>query len=255
MRAVLAVAPAPGPRVLAVHNDLLPAGPVGTAVRARTRRCAGVVALSHAIAAGLRAGGRTTILHPGVELGSITPAPAPPNSPRAIWLGAIVGWKRPELALEVAARIPELELDLAGAPLPGAGGALLATLGRRAAAPDLRGRVRLLGQLEDPRPALDRASCLLHTADAEPYGLALVEALAAARPVVAPASAGPLEIVANGAGRLYPPADADAAAEAVRAVLGDRRAGAAARARAEAAFDVRHSAARFAAALAAIAPA
>ena len=52
---------------------------------------------------------------------------------------------------------------------------------------------------------------LLHCADDEPYGLALVEALAAGRPVVAPAAGGPLEIVADGAGRLYPPGDADAA--------------------------------------------
>ena len=69
--------------------------------------------------------------------------------------------------------------------------------------------------------ALASAHVLLHCADAEPYGMALVEALAAGRPVVAPAAAGPLEIVADGAGRLYPPGDAQAAVEALRAVLAD----------------------------------
>ena len=81
---------------------------------------------------------------------------------------------------------------------------------------------------------------LLHCADAEPYGLALVEALAAGRPVVAPAAAGPLEIVQDGAGRLYPPGDADAAVEALRTVLADPRRPPP-RAAARSAFDVRAS--------------
>ena len=49
--------------------------------------------------------------------------------------------------------------------------------------------------------------------------MVLVEALAAGRPVVAPDSAGPKEIVADGAGRLYPPGDADAAVAALQATL------------------------------------
>ena len=53
--------------------------------------------------------------------------------------------------------------------------------------------------------------------------MALLEALACGRPVAAPAAAGPLEIVADGAGRLYAPGDADDGAA--------RRAGAARRPR------------------------
>ena len=44
--------------------------------------------------------------------------------------------------------------------------------------------------------------------------MVVVEALAAARPVVAPAEAGPLEILGEGRGLLYPPGDATAAARA-----------------------------------------
>ena len=51
--------------------------------------------------------------------------------------------------------------------------------------------------------------------------MALLEALATGRPVAAPAAAGPLEIVEDGAGRLYAPGDPDAGADAVRALLGD----------------------------------
>jgi phosphatidylinositol alpha 1,6-mannosyltransferase len=150
-----------------------------------------------------------------------------------------VGWKRPELALEIADLMPELRLTLAGATLPGDDGALEARL--RAQAGD---RVAI-GPVTDVPAALAGAHVLLHCADAEPYGMALVEALAAGRPVVAPAAAGPLEIVADGAGRLYAPGNARAAVEALRAVLADEKAPAAARRHAEASFDVNASAARF----------
>jgi glycosyltransferase involved in cell wall biosynthesis len=148
--------------------------------------------------------------------------------------------------------VPGLQLELAGAPMPGDGDELVRALEARAAAPDLAGRVTFLGALEDPRPALARAHCLLHCADAEPWGLALVESLAAGRPVVAADAAGPREIVADGAGRLFAPGDAGAAAAALRAVLADPDAPAAARVRAER-FPVEASAERFAAAVEAIA--
>jgi glycosyltransferase involved in cell wall biosynthesis len=152
----------------------------------------------------------------------------------------------------VAARIPALQLELAGAPIPGDAPAFEAGLRQRAAQPDLAGRVTFLGPLPDPRPALARAHCLLHCADAEPWGLALVEALAAGRPVVAADAAGPREIVTGSAGRRFPPGDAAAAAAALHAVLADPAAPAAARSRAET-FPVEASAARFEAALEAVA--
>ena len=113
-------------------------------------------------------------------------------------------------------------------------------------APDLAGRVRLLGALPDPRTALRDAHVLLHCADAEPYGLALVEALAAGRPVVAPAAGGPLEIVTPDSGRLYAPGDATAGAAALASALHDPVLRAGARARG-AAFDRAAAARRFAA--------
>jgi glycosyltransferase involved in cell wall biosynthesis len=80
--------------------------------------------------------------------------------------------------------------------------------------------------------------------------MALVEALASGRPVVAPAAAGPLEIVDASCGVLYPPGDARAAATAlVDAISRADQLGAAARARAEANFDRTTSSARFAALL------
>jgi glycosyltransferase involved in cell wall biosynthesis len=246
-RAVLATALLPSrPPLLAVHMDLLPRHGVATAVRWATRRADGVAAASEAIAAAVAT--PATILHPGVDLERFAPAPAPDEPLRALVLGALVPWKRPDLALEVAARVPGLQLELAGAPMPGDGPAFVRALEARAAHDDLAGRVTFLGAVDDPRPALARAHCLLHCADAEPWGLALIESLASGRPVVAAAGGGPLEIVADGAGRLFPPGDAAAAAIAVEAVLHDPAAPAAARLRAQR-FPVQASAARFSEAL------
>jgi glycosyltransferase involved in cell wall biosynthesis len=231
-RAVLAAAAIPrrSPAVAVLHD--IHHGALRAAVQAAARRSDGIVAASRAVADGLDA----TILHPGVDLRAFSPSPLPEGPPRALFLGALVGWKRPDLAIEIARRMPELHLTIAGAPLPGE------RLELEPAA-----NVTLAGQL-DARAALADAHVLLHCADAEPYGLALVEALACGRPVVAPDAAGPREIVIDGAGRLYAPGDADAAVAVLRAVLADAAAPAAARRRGEA-FDVDASAARMAAAI------
>ena len=245
MRALLACVPAlasmrPRPRLVFQHNDLLPGPAIGAAVRAAARRAQLTVCLSGAIARDLDPDGRigrVEVLPAGVDLERFAPTPGARAGDEVLVLGAIESWKRPELALEIAARLPELRMRLAGAPVGAAGGALLERLSERVRRPDLAGRVELAGPLADPLPALQGAAALLHCADREPYGLALVEALACGVPVVAPAAGGPIEIVGEG-GRLYPPGDAGAAALVLRDVLARRdELGAAARRRAEAHFD------------------
>src|SRR5579859_1211878 len=81
------------------------------------------------------------------------------------------------------------------------------------------------GHVADPAAALAGARCLLHCADREPFGIAVVEALAAGRPAIVPNAGGPAEIVTEDCGRRYPPGDAAAAAEAVLATLEDPAAG------------------------------
>jgi N-acetylglucosaminyl-diphospho-decaprenol L-rhamnosyltransferase len=110
--------------------------------------------------------------------------------------------------------------------------------------------VERVGPVDDPRDELAACSVLLHCAEREPFGLALVEALASGRPVVAPDAGGPREIVDASCGVLYPAGDAAAAARGVVSLLEDpgRAAslGAAGRARAAALFDARRSRAAFA---------
>ena len=251
-RPLLAAASAPlaGAPLLALLHDLPPGRASGALLHTASARATALVATSGAIAravdpAGRRLG-RTHVIRPGVDAAGWSLPDPPPGPPRALYLGALVPWKRPDLALEIAARVPELELDFAGASLPGDPPDFEARLRDRAQRPDLAGRVRFLGHVDDPRTALASAHVLLHCADREPFGLALVEALAAGRPVVAPAEAGPLEIVTPACGRLYRPRDTVAGAAALVDVLGDPAAPAAARERARA-FDAAAAAGRFAA--------
>ena len=106
-----------GPPLVFCHNDLLPSRGVGIAVRAAAWRAQRVVALSHAIAEDLDPTGRLAVevIHPGVDLERFTPAPLPDGPAEALVLGAIVGWKRPDLALE-AAKLAARELPGLRAP-------------------------------------------------------------------------------------------------------------------------------------------
>jgi len=242
VRPILAAAGArlSGARLITLHHDL------GPAPLLRAARGDAAIATSGAIAEAI---GGARVIRPGVHPAHWAAVPdAPKGPPRALFLGVLVPWKRADLALEIAARIPDLRLDLAGTALPGDPPGYVAALRARAAQQGLAGRVRFLGAVSDPRPALAGAHCLLHCADREPFGLVLVEALAAGRPVVAPAAGGPLEIVTMRCGRLYVPGDASAGASALMAILAQPGAPAAARVRATA-FDADAAAARFAAAV------
>jgi GT2 family glycosyltransferase/glycosyltransferase involved in cell wall biosynthesis len=218
------------PPLVFEHVDFLPSAGVARLVRLAAGAADRVIALSSAAAEDLdpdrRLGGRLCVVAPGIDVERFSPSAPPDGPPVALTLGAIVPWKRPDLALEavaIAAReMPELRLVVAGHTVGDDSERLLASLRDRAESPDLAGRVEFAGTLVDPRAALARASCLLHCADREPFGLVLVEAMASGRPVVAPASGGPLEIVADGSGRLFAPGDANAAAAALVEVLGDR---------------------------------
>jgi N-acetylglucosaminyl-diphospho-decaprenol L-rhamnosyltransferase len=219
MRSLLALTaalPRRHPPLIFAHNDLLPSAGVATAVRAAARRAQRTIALSHTVAEDLDpAGGLDVqVIHPGVDLEAFRPA-EPATPPYALTLGAVEPWKRPDLALETVAQIPDLNLVVAGEPIGSEGRRLAERLRKRASAPDLEGRVELPGHLSDPRTTLQGATVLLHCAPREPFGIALIEALASGVPVVAPARGGPTEIVTKACGRLYPPGDPRAAAQGI----------------------------------------
>jgi glycosyltransferase involved in cell wall biosynthesis len=106
--------------------------------------------------------------------------------------------------------------------------------------------VRLLGRVPDVAAWLRRAEVLVHPARWEGFGLALLEAMLAGKPVVATNVSSIPEIVVDGeTGLLVPPNDPQALAGAVSSVLddsGDFGAHGLARARAE--FSVERMAGR-----------
>jgi N-acetylglucosaminyl-diphospho-decaprenol L-rhamnosyltransferase len=231
MRSAIAILIGPSLRrpVVFQHNDLLPGAAISHLVRAAARRAELTIALSETIAADLdptrRLGDRLTVVHPGVEVARFEPGREPAQPPEVLMLGALVGWKRPDLALETCALArrnhPDMRLRLVGSPLPDGDEGLTSALRARASMPDLDGVVEFAGAVDDPRPELARATLLLHCAEREPFGMAVLEALAAGRAVVAPAAAGCAEIVDSACGLLYEPGDARAAAAAVSKLLSD----------------------------------
>ena len=174
-------------------------------------------------------GAARDVLHPGVDLGRFAALPAPPAPPRALVLGALVPWKRPDLALEVAARVPgaaaraRRSADPRRRPTLRRGAPTRAP--RRATS---AGRVTFLGPLADPRERARRARTACCTA---PTPSRRASRSSRRSPPAGrssrPTAAGPREIVADGAGRLFPPGDAAAAAAALRG--GARRPGGAGR--------------------------
>jgi glycosyltransferase involved in cell wall biosynthesis/GT2 family glycosyltransferase len=210
------------------HHDFLPGPVVARLVRAAARRARVVTVPSRAVAEDLDPQGALTglrIVAPGVDVDVYEGIGAPPTVPRLITVGAITTWKRPDLALEILALArrerPDLELCIVGGPVTASDEDLVRELQARALEPALNGAVTFTGAVAAVGPELARASCLLHCAAAEPFGIALLEALAAGRPVVAPDAAGPREIVDSSCGVLFRPDDPRAGAAAVVGVLAD----------------------------------
>ncbi len=181
------------------------------------------------------------VIHNGVDCGLFHPDEAAgrafreqydlPGGPLLVGVGALAPEKRWDLLLEAVALMapPAPPLVLCGS------GALEGAL--RAQARRLGVNATFLGQVEPPTlvGAYNAATCVVHTRPDETFGLALAEAMACGRPVLASASGGPVEVVGD-AGVLAAPLDPRGFATQLERLLADpgRRAalGAAARRRA-----------------------
>ena len=90
---------------------------------------------------------------------------------------------------------------------------------------NLQENVIFAGFRSDVPKIMAASDIVLHSAsEPEPFGRVVVEAMAAGRPVIATAAGGVLDIVKdNVTGLLVPPKDADAMADAIRALSQDRQ--------------------------------
>jgi glycosyltransferase involved in cell wall biosynthesis len=110
------------------------------------------------------------------------PPPPPGAAPRAIFIGRLVAYKGLDILLRALERVPELRLDIVGS---GPEGPRLRTL---AQALEITDRVRWYGEHPDedlPRRMADADFLVLPSVTVEEmFGLVVLEAMAAGRPVI-----------------------------------------------------------------------
>lgn len=172
----------------------------------------------------------------------LVPPPVAGNPPKAIFIGQLVKWKGLDFLLRALERVPDLRLDIVG---QGPERNRLETLARALAVAD---RVKFWGEYPDedlPRRMADADFLVLPSVTTdEMFGMVLLEAMAAGRPIITTAvPSGVREVNAPGeTGLEVPIRDVEALAEAMRTLAHDpalrERMGAAGRARVKARFTV-----------------
>ena len=210
---------------------------VGAATRAVVRRAATVIAVSDYLRRELEAKvpdarGKTAVISSGVDLERFRVEPPPDGAPRFLCLGSLTERKNVLRLARAFARLGEGTLTFVGdGPL-------------RAALEPLRG-VEIVGAVSnDDVPArISAARVVCQPSLIEPFGQALLEAMACGRPVVATRIGGPPEFVPADAGVLVDPLDEEALARALAEATKLACPNAAAR-EAAAAHDVRRQAER-----------
>jgi glycosyltransferase involved in cell wall biosynthesis len=198
------------------------------------RAAAAVIAPSRACADLVRSrapGANIEVIPNGVDVDRLVraaPARAEADAPRVLAVGHLVSWKRYDLMLEAAGHLARagvgFHLTVVGGDPFNDEEAALTTWRARAHQLGLAGAVEFVGSVADVSPWLARSDLLLHCAFPEPFGRAVIEAMAAGLPVVAMGGHhGPAEILADGLGGwLVGVPDAEAVAAALAAALGDR---------------------------------
>lgn len=167
--------------------------------------------------------GRTTVVHNGVAGPPAPLAPparrAPGDPLRVVMVGRLSPRKGVDVALEAVGLLRrdgiDASLTVCGSVFPGYEW-YEEDLRERAAAPDLAGHVHLLGYVHPTWQVLEGADAVVVPSRAEPFGNTAVEAMHAARPLVASRVQGLAEVVADErTGLLVEPDDAAALARAL----------------------------------------
>ena len=179
-----------------------------------------VIAISRTVASRWHGAGtancRLETIHNGLdlhELERIKPAedfPWDEQHVKATIVADMVRWKRHDLFLasihEAHARDPRIRGVVVGRPLNRRGEEWLLFLRERTAALGLSGIVAFVTDAQSALPWIAASDVLVSTADTEPFGRTIVEALALGRPVVTVRGGGPEEILAgSGAGVVVDP--------------------------------------------------
>ncbi|HEY8792176.1 MAG TPA: glycosyltransferase [Gaiellaceae bacterium] len=183
---------------------------IRAATRFVARRAATVIAVSDYLRRELEtkvpeARGKTEVVDSGVDLERFTVQPAPEGPPRYLCIGSLIQRKNVLRLASAFERLGEGTLTFVG------DGPLRAQL-------EGRPGIELTGALAYDRiPAqIAAAHVVCQPSLIEPFGQAVLEAMACGRSVVATRIGGPPEFVPPDAGVLVDPADEDALVEALR---------------------------------------
>ncbi len=192
-------------------------------------------------------------IHPGVRTEGVRPREhKEARAARIVVICRLQRWKRVDRALEAMRHVldaePAARLRIVGVGRPDVDAGYPAELRARAAALGIARAVEFAGDVPEVEAQLAGADILLHTADREAFGLAVVEALLRGIPVVAAPVGGAAEIVRDGVdGVIVDPEDTPALTAALLGLArgpGTRTVmGVAGRARALEHFDERRTAA------------
>ena len=142
-------------------------------------------------------------------------------------VGQLVPWKRHDLFLDAAAAIstsiPQARFIIVGADVFGEHPDYVATLREQAQRLGLENRLIWAGYRDDVPNLLAAMDVLVHTAEAEPLGRVILEALSVGTPCVAINAGGPAEIIQNmQSGLLVEPEQHDIAEAAVTIITRPR---------------------------------
>jgi glycosyltransferase involved in cell wall biosynthesis len=246
------------PAVVHVYSSYANPRPYRKHLLARARHLvapsADSLALARTALGGFAPGTRARVVYNGMDLDRIARAAEAPAGTvpgvagrRVGMVGNLDARKNPALLVEALAKIraevPDVHALLVGAFRdPG----YEAQVRTRVAALGLEDAVTVTGFLANPFPLVAELDVLVHPATRDPFPLALLEAMALERPIVAAAVGGIPEMLEDGvSGVLVPPDDVARLAEAVVGLVRDpdrrRRIGRAARER----LATRFSLARF----------
>ncbi|MGW6444080.1 glycosyltransferase [Lentzea sp. NPDC055074] len=203
--------------VVTVFHGVAEADVPGT-VRVLNRVSSAVVTVASAARTRLLAAGLDSVVIPNAVFPTVPSADratvrarlgTPLTVPVALCPARLEPQKRHDVLLAAWAQVPgDCELWLAG------DGSLRASLEKRA-----DGRVRFLGTRTDVRDLLEAADVTVLTSDWEGMPIALLESLAANRPIVASDVDGVREVLAGGGGVMVPRRSPEQTAKALRGLL------------------------------------
>ncbi len=231
------------PHVWHVREILRRRTPVRAVLVGLVRRWATeTIAMSSAVARMLAEGrrpARSRVIPDGIDLAQFHPGVegirvrrelgVPGDAPLVTFIARLDPWKGLEVFLRAARivkdRLPGARFLVAGGEIP-THAAYAERMRALASELGLGPSIHFTGwnyRLDDIPEVLAASSVLVHASiEPEPFGLVLIEAMACARPVVATAAGGVLDIVDDGTtGILVTPGEAGETADAVLRILAD----------------------------------